>query len=110
MKTTGKSTAQTDMKKKITPLGDRVLVRQIDEQETKKNSGIFIPDSIKKEKPEEGEVIAVGNGKYVDGALMPLTVKVGDTVLFSKYGFDEIKVDDVDYIILKEENILAIIK
>ncbi len=106
MKNTPKGAAE----KKITPLGDRVLVRQIDELDVKKNSGIFIPDSIKKEKPEEGEVIAVGTGKYIDGELMPLTVKVGDTVLFSKYGYDEIKVDDVDYIILKEENILAIIK
>ena len=114
MKNTAKGTAQkvprAKAQKKIMPLGDRVLVRQINEDEGKKSSGIFIPDSIKKEKPEEGEVIAVGNGKYVDGKLIPLSVKIGDTVLFSKYGYDEIKVDDIDYIILKEDSILAIIK
>jgi chaperonin GroES len=98
-------------KGKIVPLGDRVLLRQVLEENAEKTkSGIFIPDTVQKEKSEEGVVVAVGEGRYEDGKLVPLKVKVGDKVLYSKYGYDEIKVDGKDYFILKEENILAIIK
>ena len=93
---------------KIRPLGDRVLVRQLEGEEITK-SGIVLPDSAK-EKPQEGEVIAIGSGKWIDGKLTNLEVKVGDKILFSKYGGDEIKVDGVEYKILKEEDILAIIE
>ncbi len=97
----------------IIPLGDRVLIRPFssDELGTKTSSGIIIPETIDKEKPEQGEVIAVGEGWYTkDGAVIPLRVKVGDTVVFSKYGYDDIKVDGNEYYMLKEENLLAIIK
>jgi len=95
----------------VVPLGDRVLVKpKIENEGEKTKSGIYIPDSVQKEKPEEGEVVAVGEGWYSEGKLIPLNVKVGDHVLFSKYGFDEIKVGGVEYFILKQDNILAIIK
>jgi len=98
------------MKNKIQPLGDRVLVKPISADEHKKTkSGIFIPETVSKEKPEEGKVVAVGAGKYEDGKLVPVRVKVGDKVVFSKYGYDEIKIDEVEYFIIKEENILAIV-
>ena len=94
----------------IQPLGDRILVKPI-AAETKTKSGIIIPETINKEKPDQGEVVAVGVGRYGDdNELIPPRVKVGDVVLFSKYSPDEIKVDGVEYYILREENILAIIK
>ena len=95
----------------IAPLGDRVLVRpKQDESKEKTKSGIYIPDSIEKEKPGEGEVIAVGEGWYTkSGTLVPLRVKVGDTVIFSKYSYEEVKVEGENLYILKEENIFAII-
>lgn len=97
---------------KIRPLADRVLLKPISSDEEKNISGIIIPDTVSKEKPEQGRVVAVGEGRWdEDGEkLIPMTVKVGDVVLFSKYGFDEIKVEGVEYYILKEDNILAIIK
>lgn len=96
---------------KIIPLGDRVLLKiSEDKNGSKTPSGIFIPDTVDKEKPEQGKVVAVGEGKYIDGKLIPLNVKVGDTVVFSKYGYDEIKVDEEEFLIVKEDNILAIIK
>jgi len=96
---------------KIIPLGDRVLLKiSEDKNGSKTASGIFIPDTVDKEKPEQGKVIAVGEGKYVDGKLIPLNVKVGDIVVFSKYGYDEIKVGEEEFLIVKEDNILAIIK
>ncbi len=96
---------------KLVPLGDRVIIvpHQVGNAE-KTKSGIYIPESVQKEKPEEGEVVAIGEGRYVEGKLLPLRVKVGDKVMFSKYGYDEVKVGDKEYFILKEENILAIIK
>jgi chaperonin GroES len=95
---------------KIIPLGDRVLLKvSEDKNHSKTASGIFIPDTVDKEKPEQGKVIAVGEGKYIEGKLIPLNVKVGDTVVFSKYGYEEIKVDEEEFLIIKEDNILAII-
>ena len=95
--------------KSITPLGDRVLVFPLAKEDVTA-SGILIPDSANREKPEQGTVIAVGTGKYDDGTLVPMTLKVGDTILFSKYGYDEVKLDGKDYYILSESNVLAIIK
>jgi chaperonin GroES len=95
----------------VIPLGDRVLVRPHRDEGEKTKSGIYIPDTIQKEKPAEGKVVAVGEGRFDDnGKLIPLRVKVGDTVMFSKYGYDEVKVDNEDYYILKEDALLAIIK
>ena len=89
----------------ITPLHDRVLVRRLEEKETVKG-GIIIPDSAK-EKPQEGEVIAVGSGRREKGELIPLDVKAGDRILFGKYSGNDIKIDDEEFIILKEDEILA---
>ncbi len=92
----------------IKPLGDRVLVEPQKEEEVKKG-GIIIPDSAK-EKPMQGKVIAVGEGKRDDkGNLIPMTVKVGDKVLLPKYGGTEVKIDDKEYQIVREEDILGII-
>jgi chaperonin GroES len=102
-----------DSKKKtinIKPLGDRVLVKPEEAEATKTPGGIIIPDTASKEKPERGEVIAVGEGKREKGELIAPRVKVGDTVMFSKYGYDEVKIDDEEYYIVSENNILAIIK
>lgn len=95
----------------LQPLGDRVLVRPLsaDELGIRRASGIIIPETVDKERPEQGKVIAVGGGRYEDGKLIPVRVKVGDTVVFSKYGYDEVKYQGVDYFILKEDGILAII-
>ena len=93
---------------KFRPLHDRVLVRRIEEAETVRG-GIIIPDTAK-EKPQEGEAIAVGNGKVLDnGQRIPLEVKAGDRVLFGKYGGNEIKLDGEEYLILREDEILAIL-
>ena len=89
----------------ITPLHDRVLVRRLEKEETAKG-GIIIPDTAK-EKPQEGEVIAIGAGKMEKGHRIPLEVKVGDRILFGKYTGSEIKIDDQEYLILREEEILA---
>src|SRR4029077_14337704 len=99
---------ETEVKKmtaKITPLHDRVLVRRLEEEETAKG-GVIIPDTAK-EKPHEGEVIAVGNGKMEKGRRIPLDVKVGDRILFGKYTGNDIKIDDQEYLIFREEEILA---
>ncbi len=89
----------------ITPLHDRVLVKRIEEKETVKG-GIIIPDTAK-EKPQEGEVIAVGEGKIEKGARVPLDVKAGDRILFGKYSGSEIKIEEQEYLILREDEILA---
>jgi len=89
----------------LTPLHDRVIVKRIEEKETVKG-GIIIPDSAK-EKPQEGEVIAVGAGKREKGELIPLDVKPGDRVLFGKYSGTEIKLEGEELLILREEEILA---
>jgi len=90
----------------VTPLHDRVLVKRIEEKETVRG-GIIIPDTAK-EKPQEGEVIAVGAGKLTDkGERIPLDVKAGDRILFGKYSGTDIKIEDEEYLILREEEILA---
>jgi|SRR5690349_1416308 chaperonin GroES len=94
-----------EMTMNITPLHDRVLVRRLEENETAKG-GIIIPDSAK-EKPQEGEVVAIGAGKMEKGRRVPLDVKVGDRILFGKYTGNDIKIDDQEYLILREEEILV---
>ena len=94
---------------KIRPLHDRMLVERLEEREVKKG-GIIIPDTAK-EKPQEGKVIAVGNGKVNnDGKKLPLDVKAGDKILFGKYSGSEVKLDDKEYLILREEDVLAILE
>lgn len=96
------------MKIKFRPAGDRVLVRPAAAEAERTASGIYIPDTAHKEKPERGTVIAVGPGKRGDdNELIPVAVKIGDEVMFSKYGFDEIKINDEEYYIVSESNILG---
>src|SRR3981081_1195758 len=92
----------------IRPLYDRIVVKRIEEQETTRN-GIIIPDSAK-EKPQEGEVIAVGRGKRLeDGTLVPLDVKAGDRILFGKYSGSDTKLDGTEYIIMREDDVLGVL-
>jgi len=96
---------------KIIPLGDRILLKPLSQDEMNTTaSGIIIPDTISKEKPEQGMVIAVGEGRWEDGKRVPMSIKIGDKVVFSRYGYEEVKLDGEEYYILKEENILAVIK
>ena len=89
----------------IRPLQDRILVKRVQEEE-KTKGGLFIPDSAK-EKPVEGEIVAIGNGKVLeDGKVRPLDVKVGDRVLFSKYGGTEVKLDGEEHLIMREDEVL----
>ena len=93
----------------ITPLHDRVIIRRIEDTNNQTAGGLFIPDSAK-EKPQEGEVIAAGEGKYKeDGTRQPLDVKAGDRVLFGKYSGSEIKLDGEEFLIMREDEILGII-
>jgi len=94
---------------KIRPLYDRIVVKRIDEQETTR-SGIIIPDSAQ-EKPQEAEVIAVGHGKRLeDGKLVALDVKAGDRILFGKYSGNEIRLDDEEYLIMREDDVLGVLE
>lgn len=94
---------------KVKPLGDRLLVQRL-EAEDRTKGGIVLPDTAK-EKPKEGKVISVGKGKITDeGKTIPLSVKEGDKILFSSYAGTEIKIEDEEYLILKEEDVLAIIE
>jgi chaperonin GroES len=94
---------------KIRPLHDRILIKRQEEKETRKG-GIIIPDSAK-EKPQEGKVIAVGNGKVSDdGKKIPLDVKTGDKILFGKYSGSEVTLDNEEYLILREEDVLCILE
>jgi chaperonin GroES len=94
---------------KIRPLHDRLLVERLEEKEVKKG-GIIIPDTAK-EKPQEAKVIAVGNGKVTDeGKKIPLDVKAGDKILFGKYSGSEVKLNDKEYLIMREEDVLAILE
>jgi chaperonin GroES len=97
------------MSTKLTPLHDRILVRRVEEAETSRG-GIIIPDSAK-DKPQEGEVIAVGKGKSNDeGKVFPLAVKAGDRILFGKYAGTEIKIDGEEFLIMREEEVLGILE
>ena len=95
---------------KVTPLADRVLVKRVD-SETKTKGGLYIPDTAK-EKPQQGEVLAVGPGKRAEstGEVIPVGIEVGQTVLYSKYGGTEVKVDGEEYLIMREDDILGIIE
>lgn len=94
----------------IRPLQDRIIVERIEEEKTTKG-GIIIPDTVSKEKPQEGKVIAVGKGKVTpEGKVLPLDVKSGDLVLFGKYAGSEIKVDGVEYLIMREDDILGVVE
>lgn len=93
----------------IQPLADRVVVRPFAEEASLRPSGIYIPETAEKERPSQGTVVAVGPGGHQDGDFIPMSVKVGDVVMFSKYGYDEVKVAGEEYYIVKEENILGII-
>jgi len=94
---------------KVRPLYDRILVKRV-EEETKTAGGLFIPDTAK-EKPQKGLIVAVGNGKVQeDGSVRKLDVKEGDKVLFSKYSGNEIKIDGTDHLILREDDVLAVIE
>jgi chaperonin GroES len=96
-------------KKKIRPLSDRVVVEPR-EVETQTAGGIFIPDTADKDKPIQGTIIAVGNGRYVDGKLQPLQVKVGEKVLFGKYAGTTIKLDERDLLVMREEDIMGVVE
>src|SRR5436853_1883075 len=97
------------MAMKIRPLHDRILVERVEEKEVKKG-GIIIPDTAK-EKPQEGKVVAVGNGKVSEeGKRIALDVKAGDKILFGKYSGSEVKLDDKEYLIMREEDVLAILE
>ncbi len=100
------------MAKKLSlkPLGDRIVVLpSAKEGEKKLASGIIIPETVDKEKPAQGTVAAVGPGKYEDGKRIPMQVKVGDAVLFSKYGYDEVKIEGQEYYIISESSILGVV-
>lgn len=94
------------------PLGSRVLIKPFTKEELEKKNdfGIILPDSGSKEKSEQGKVIAVGEGEWHDGKRIPISVSVGDVVAFSKYGYDDVTVDEEEFYLIKEENILAILK
>ena len=92
---------------KIAPLADRVVVKALEDTETMRG-GLYIPDTAK-EKPQQGEIVAAGPGRYEDGKRIPLDVKVGDKVLYGKYSGTEVSVDNEQYLILRESDVLAVI-
>ncbi|MDO8802953.1 MAG: co-chaperone GroES [Elusimicrobiota bacterium] len=101
--------SDTATKIKIQPLGDRLIIKAMEAKEIKK-SGIIIPETAK-EKPQEGEVMAVGKGKLTEeGKLVPMEVKTGDIVLYGKYSGTEIKINDEEYLIMREEDVLGIVR
>jgi chaperonin GroES len=94
---------------KIRPLHDRVIVKRLEQKETIKG-GIIIPDTVK-EKPQEGEVVAVGSGKVLeDGKVLSMNVKVGDKILFGKYAGTDVKIEDEEYLIMREDDILGVLE
>lgn len=98
------------MATKIRPLHDRVIVKRA-EEETKTKGGIYIPDTASKEKPIQGEIIAVGKGKLLDsGETRPLDVTVGDKVLFGKYAGTEVKIEGDDFVVMREEDIMGVVE
>ena len=95
---------------KLQPLGDRVLVKPVTEDEVTK-AGIILPDTVEKERPEKGEVIAIGPGKLLDnGSFAPMGVKVGDKIVFKKYSPDEVKIDGKEHLLISESDIMAVIE
>jgi len=90
---------------KLKPLGDRIVVKPVTQEEVTK-SGIVLPDTVEKEKKEQGEIISIGEGEKIK----KLNLKVGDTVIFGKYAGDEVEIDDIEYKVLKDEDVLAIIE
>lgn len=97
-----------EKKQKIRPLHDRVLIKRLNEEE-KTKGGIIIPDSAK-EKPQEGKIVAVGSGRRDEGKVIPMDVRVGDKILFSKYSGNEIKIEGEEHLILKEDEILGVLE
>jgi len=97
------------MTNKIRPLSDRVVVEPR-EIETKTAGGIVIPDTADKDKPIQGTVVAIGTGKYVDGKVQPLQVKVGDKILFGKYSGTNVKLDECEVLVMREEDIMGVIE
>ena len=93
---------------KVRPLGDKLVVK-VKEEEAKTSSGIVLPDSAQ-EKPQQGEVIAVGSGEVIDGKKVPLDVRVGDQVIYSKYSGNEVKVEGEQFLIIKQSDVLAIVE
>lgn len=93
----------------IRPLADRLLVEP-EETETKTKGGIVIPDTADKEKPVLGKVIAIGDGKYVDGKKQPLQVKIGDKILYGKYAGTNIKLEGKDYLVMREEDVMGVLE
>ncbi len=94
----------------LRPLGDRVVVKPLTQDEVTK-SGIILPETVDKDRPERGEVIAIGPGKVLDnGAFAPMGVKVGEKIVFKKYSPDEVKIDNVEYLLVAESDIMAIIE
>ena len=94
---------------KIRPLGDRLVVEP-QELETQTAGGIFIPDTADKDKPMQGTVLAIGQGRYIDGKMTPLQVKVGEKVLFGKYAGTNVKFDGKEYLVMREEDVMAIVE
>lgn len=94
---------------KIRPLSDRLVIEP-QEQESKTAGGIVIPDTADKDKPMQGKVVAIGQGRYVDGKLLPLQVQVGDKVLFGKYSGTSIKLSATEYLVMREEDVMGIIE
>lgn len=93
---------------KIRPLSDHILIEPL--RHEVKRGGILLPDTATKERPEKGKVVAVGPGKFEDGKVRPLSVKKGDVVLFTKYGPSELKIDNKEYLIAKEDDVLAVVE
>lgn len=95
----------------IKPLGDRILIEPMSDEGTKSKGGIYLPETAEKERPMKGKIVAVGKGKITDsGAVRALSVKKGDIVLFTKYGPTELKVEGKEYLIAREEDILAVVE
>ena len=99
----------TNKAPKIRPLSDRIVVEP-KELEQKSAGGIVIPDTADKDKPMQGTVLAVGNGKFVDGKMQPLQVKIGDRILFGKYAGTNIKLEDSEFLVMREEDVMGVIE